>query len=160
MTLLKFDHFTATLIRLEIKFWRIQTVQKCHFLAILESHKFQFGEFWTWKLLKFTKNQNSEPLTLPKMTFLKCFNSPFNFKQKWSGSRIIQFWQTQALTSHFESFWSIVPCGETDKVSENKSVTQCGNSKILLPLKFSVKTVLASGKSQKWPFWQFHRLWV
>ena len=28
---LKFDHFTATQNLREIKFWQIQTVQKCHF---------------------------------------------------------------------------------------------------------------------------------
>ena len=31
LTLLKFDHFTATLILREIQFCRISTVQKCHF---------------------------------------------------------------------------------------------------------------------------------
>ena len=31
LTLLKFDHFTATQIVREIKFWQIQTVQKCCF---------------------------------------------------------------------------------------------------------------------------------
>ena len=30
LTLLKFDHFTATPILRDITFWRIQTVQKCH----------------------------------------------------------------------------------------------------------------------------------
>ena len=31
LTLLKFDDFTTTQILREIKFWRIETVQKCHF---------------------------------------------------------------------------------------------------------------------------------
>ena len=44
------------------------------------------------------------------MTFLDCFNSPkFDFTQNQSGGKIIKFQQSQALTSHFESFWSIVP---------------------------------------------------
>ena len=44
------------------------------------------------------------------MTFLDRLNSPkFNFTQNWSGGgKIIKFQQSQALTSHFESFWSIV----------------------------------------------------
>ena len=31
-----------------------------------------------------------------------------NFTQNWSSSKIIKFQQSQAFTSHFESFWSIV----------------------------------------------------
>ena len=42
LTLLKFDHFTATQILREIKFWQIQTVQKCSFLEILETLLFEF----------------------------------------------------------------------------------------------------------------------
>ena len=34
-----------------------------------------FGQFGTWKLLRFTKNQNSEPLKFPKTTFLDSLNS-------------------------------------------------------------------------------------
>ena len=37
------------------------------------------------------------------------FNSPkLDFTQNWSGGKIIKYQQNQALTSHFESFWSIV----------------------------------------------------
>ena len=43
------------------------------------------------------------------MTFMDRMNSPkFDFTQNWSGAKIIEFQQSQALTSHFESFWSIV----------------------------------------------------
>ena len=43
------------------------------------------------------------------MTFLDCLNSPkCDFTQIWSGGKLIKFQQSQALTSHFESFWSIV----------------------------------------------------
>ena len=43
------------------------------------------------------------------MTFLDCLNLPnFDFTQKHSGGKTIQFQQSQALTSHFESFWTIV----------------------------------------------------
>ena len=45
------------------------------------------------------------------MTFLDRLNSPkFDFTQNRSGGKIIKFQQIQALTSHFESFWSIVDC--------------------------------------------------
>ena len=48
-------------------------------------------------------------LNLPKMAFLYCLNSPIlDFTQNLSGSKIITFQQSQALTSHFESFCSIV----------------------------------------------------
>ena len=55
-------------------------------------------------MLKFTKNQNSEPLELPKMTFLNRLNSPkIDFTYNWSGGKMIKFQQSEALTSHFES---------------------------------------------------------
>ena len=45
------------------------------------------------------------------MTFLDCLNSPkCDFTQNRSGGKIIKFQQSQALTSHFESFCSIVAC--------------------------------------------------
>ena len=51
---------------------------KMSFMAILEM--LNFGKFGTWKLLKFIRNQNSQPLKLQKMTLLDCLNSPnFNF---------------------------------------------------------------------------------
>ena len=34
-----------------------------------DSELWMFGKFGTWKLLKFTKNKNSEPLKLQKITF-------------------------------------------------------------------------------------------
>ena len=80
LTLLKYDNLTITQILREIKFWRIQMVKKCQF--------WQF--YWFWILIfskfehllspKFTKIQCSEPLKLPKMTFLDRLNSPkFDF---------------------------------------------------------------------------------
>ena len=57
------------------------------------------------------KIQSLESQKLPKMTFLDHLNLPtFDFTQNQSGGKIIKFQQSQALTSHFESFWSIVPC--------------------------------------------------
>ena len=59
----------------EIQFWWIQTVQKCYFWQFYRIWTLNFGKFGTWKLLKFIKNQNSEPLKLPKMTFIDLLNS-------------------------------------------------------------------------------------
>ena len=43
------------------------------------------------------------------MTYLARLNLPkFDFMQNRSGGMIIKFQQSQALTSHFESFWSMV----------------------------------------------------
>ena len=47
------------------------------------------------------------------MTFLDSLISPkFDFMQNRSGGKIIKFQQSQALTSHFESFLSIVNWGD------------------------------------------------
>ena len=44
---------------------------------------------------------------IAKMTFFDCLNLPkFDFTQNQSGGKMIQFQQSQALTSHFESFWN------------------------------------------------------
>ena len=109
--MLKFDHFIATQILCEIKLWWIQKVQKRSFLAILEVLNFDFRKFEQLSSPKFTKIQSSESLELPNRTFLDRLNSPkLDFTQNRSGSKRIKFWHCQALTSHFESFWSIV-CG-------------------------------------------------
>ena len=43
------------------------------------------------------------------MTFWDRLNSPkFDFTQNRSGGKMIKFQQSQSLTPHFESFWSIV----------------------------------------------------
>ena len=71
-----------------------------------------FGKFVTCKLLKCTKIkiQNSEPLKLPKVTFLDCLNvAKFDITLNRIGGKIIKFQQSQASTSHIESFWSSVP---------------------------------------------------
>ena len=71
-----------------------------------------FGKFEQLSSPKLTKIQSSESLKLPKMTFLDHLNLPkFDFTQKRSGGKIVKFQQSQALTSHFKSFWSIVHRG-------------------------------------------------
>ena len=99
LTLLKFDHFTATQILRENKFWWIQKVQNCYFC--LEVLNFDISKFYQISKFRVSK--------LPKMTFLDFLNLPkLDFKQNLSGSKMIKFQQSQALTSHFESFLSIV----------------------------------------------------
>ena len=79
------------------------------FLVILEVLNFDFTKFEQLSSPKFTKIQSSEALKLPKMTFLNRLNLPkFDFTENWSGSKIVKFQQSQALTSHFENCWGIV----------------------------------------------------
>ena len=75
------------------------------FLAILEVLKIDLSNFEQLSTLKFTKIQSSESLKLPKLTFLDHLNSPkFDFMQNWSDGKIVKLQQSQALTSHFESY--------------------------------------------------------
>ena len=67
-------------------------------LTILEVLDFDFSKFEQLSSPKFTEIQSSASLKLPKCDFM----------QNRSGSEIIKFQQSLALTSHFESFWSIV----------------------------------------------------
>ena len=84
-------------------------LSKMSFLALLEVVNFDFSNFEQFFNSKFTQFQNSESLKLVKMTFLDCFNSPkLDFTYNLSDGKIIKFQQSQALTSHFESFLSIV----------------------------------------------------
>ena len=74
--MLKFDYFTATLMLHEIKFWQIQTAQKCHFLAILEFLILILVTLSNFQVPNLPKIQSSESLKLPKMTFLDRLNLP------------------------------------------------------------------------------------
>ena len=58
LTLLKFDHFTATQILREIKFWRIQSLNgpKMLFLAILKVLNFVFSKLEQLSSPKFIEN--------------------------------------------------------------------------------------------------------
>ena len=52
------------------------------------------------------------------MTFLVRLNSSkFDFMSNQIGGKIIKFQHSQALTSHFESFWSIVICRKLYQLS-------------------------------------------
>ena len=77
--------------------------------TILEVLNFEFSQFEQFSSPKFTKIQSSEVLKLAKMTFLECLNLPkFDFTKNWSDGEIVKYQQSRALTSHFQSFWSIV----------------------------------------------------
>ena len=81
------------------------------FRAILEVLNFDFANFEQLSSPKCTKIQSSESLKLPKMTFQDRLNSQkFDFTKDWSGGTIIKLQQSHALTSQFESYWSIVNC--------------------------------------------------
>ena len=67
LTLLKFDHFTATQILREIKFWWIHTVPRCYFC--------QFQRIWILILVYLGSFQ---VLNLPKFKF-----QSFQNCQKW-----------------------------------------------------------------------------
>ena len=88
---------------------------KKSFFTIVEVLNFDFSQFEQLSSPKFTKIQSFESLKLPKMTSLDHLNSPkIDFTQKRSGGKI-------ALTSHFESFWSIVVSGMYFKGPEHSA---------------------------------------
>ena len=64
-----------------------------------------------FQVLDLQKIQSSESLKWPKITFSDRLNSPkFDFTKNLSGSEMIKLQLSQAFTSHFENFWSIVYC--------------------------------------------------
>ena len=55
------------------------------------------------------------------MTFLDCLKSPkLDFMKNLSGGKMIKLQQSEALTSHFECFWSIAIHTHIDFDSQNK----------------------------------------
>ena len=87
---------------------------------------FDISKFEQFSSPKFTEIQSSESLILPKMTLLDCLNSPkFDFTLNRSGGKLIKFQQSQALTSHFESFWSIVQLIVYNFLSLHFTVWKC-----------------------------------
>ena len=87
--MLKFDHFSATPILREIKFWQIKRVQML-FLPILEVLNLDFSKFEQLSRPTFTQIQSSEPQKLPKMTFLDRLDSPkFDITYYLSDRKII-----------------------------------------------------------------------
>ena len=63
------------------------------------------------------------------MTFQNRLDSPkLDFMQNQCGGKIIKFQQSQALTSHFESFWSIVSRELNDTQGNSKKLKGTQNS--------------------------------
>ena len=100
MTLLIFDNFTATPILREITFSSIQTVKKCHLWQFGRRWTLNFGTFGTWKLLRFTKNLNSEPLKLQKNNIFW----PFEFANIWFHLKSEWRWNYQIFTKSSLNF--------------------------------------------------------
>ena len=95
-------------------------------LAILEGLNFGFSKFEQLSSPKCTKTKIQNIKNCQKIILLNRLNSPkFAFMQNLSGGKMIKFQQNQVLTSHFESFCSIL---------------HYGNLWILLQLTFYVKT--------------------
>ena len=103
MTLFKFDHFTATLILHEIKFWCIQMVQKCHFWQIQEVLNFDFLEIWaTFKaqiyqnskfwVSEIAKNDIFRPFECTKIWFHVKLEWRFNYQILTKSSLNFKFW--------------------------------------------------------------------
>ena len=73
-------------------------------MALLEVLNFVYSKFEPFFKTYFTKNQNSEPLKLPKMTFVDCLNSPkLDFTQNWSAQcwffapKLCIFWNLEKI---------------------------------------------------------------
>ena len=78
------------------------------FLAIWKVLNFDCSKFEQLSSPKFTKFQSSESKIAKKDIFGLFEFAKIWFYTNWSGGEINKFPQSQALTSHFESFWSIV----------------------------------------------------
>ena len=88
---------------------QILTISNCpkiSFLAILKVLNLDFSQFEQLTSPKCTKIQSSESLNWQKWHVWIHHNLISH--KNWSGRKIIKFQQSQVLTSHFESFWSIV----------------------------------------------------
>ena len=72
------------------------------YLTTSEALNFEFWSILELEVAQIYLNLNSEPLKLPKMTFMDRLNLPkFYVMQNRSGDKIIKFQQSQALTSCF-----------------------------------------------------------
>ena len=82
------------------------------------------------------------------MTFLDCLSLPkLYITRNQSGGKMIKFQQSQALTSHFESFWSIVQKQNGDLNTECRirhrmtNITSSGLTKLVLISNIVVATI-------------------
>ena len=137
-------------------------------LINLEVLNFDLTKFQQLSRMKFTKIQSSVSLKLPQMTILDHLNPPkCDFTQNRSGSKIIKFQQSQALTSHFESFWSIVHGAFLTPffrpLMSSPLTNYCLNSRTFYQLPLTWKTLFTSNIKSITPTqqvsqktWQFH----
>ena len=90
---------------------QILTISNCpkiSFLAILKVLNLDFSQFEQLTSPKFTKIQISESLKQKWHVWTVWIHQNLMPHKNWSGGKIIKYQQSQALTSQFESFWSIV----------------------------------------------------
>ena len=80
------------------------------FLAILKVLNFDFIKFEQLSSAKFIKIQSSESLNkiAKNYIFEHLILPKLDFMQNLSAGKMIKHQQSQALTSHFELFWSTV----------------------------------------------------
>ena len=108
MTLLKFDNFSATPICVKSNFGQFKRSKNVIFG--------NFRDLELWNLVNLWLESCSNLLKSKFLTSKIAKNDIFglfefvkiDFSQNQRGGKIIYFQQSQALTSHFESFWSIV----------------------------------------------------
>jgi len=101
LPLLIFDNHTVTQILREIKFWRIHTVQKCHFS--------QFKRFW---ILIFSEFEQLSSPKLPKWYFwIVCICQNWISRKIWVTVKWSIF-NTKSILNF--TFWKFLEhCGET-----------------------------------------------
>ena len=94
-------------LRFYVKFWQIQMVKKCHFWLFYRFWISIFSKFEPFLKSQIYQNSKFGVSEIGKwqcLTFKFCQNW---FQAKLSGKSMLVLW---TLTSHFESFWSIVQC--------------------------------------------------
>ena len=78
-------------------------------MLIFEVLNFDFRKFEQFSSTKFTKNLKFQVSKIAKNYIFDSLNSlKIDFTQNLSDGKMIKFQQSQTLTSHFESFRSIV----------------------------------------------------
>ena len=81
------------------------------FLTILDVLNFDLSKFEQFSSPKYTKNSKFRVSEIAKNDIFDPFEFPkISFHVNISRGKMIKFQQCHALTSHFESFWSIVHC--------------------------------------------------
>ena len=132
-----FFEFTATQILREIKFWCHQTVEKCQSCQFLRSWIVIFSRFSNFSTTNIP-NFKVQSFQNWQIWHFWTFSIHQNLisRKIWVAVELSNFNKVKALTSHFESFWSIVFGGNF--------WIKVGN------------TGLGNFSWQKWFFWKLH----